>query len=85
MEIFFIDVARCRIRFQCFMKGAILFDLYTPLRDLELPAEESRAFLAAYLKNYPASPFTQGKLEAKLRAYRRHGKKFDVIGGSSPR
>ena len=79
MEIFFIDVARCRIRFQCFMKGAILFDLYTPLRDLELPAEESRAFLAEYLKNFPDAPFTQGQLEARLRAYRRHGGKFNVI------
>ena len=79
MEIFFIDVARCRIRFASLMKWAILFDLYTPLRDLELPTEESRAFLAEYLKNCPASPFTLDKLERKLRAFRRHGKKFNVI------
>ena len=79
MEIFFIDVARCRIRFRSMMKGAILFDLYTPLRDLELPAEESREFLAGYLKNFPDAPFTPERLETKLRAYRRHGKKFNVI------
>ena len=80
LEIFFIDVARCRIRFKWLMKGAILFDLYTPLRDLALPAEESRKFLAAYLENYPDAPFDSAALEKRLRAYRRHGKKFDVIG-----
>ena len=85
MEIFFIDVARCRIRFKCFMKRAILFDLYTPLRDLELPAEESCGFLAAYSKNFPDAPFTQAQLETKLRAYRHHGKKFDVIDPPPPR
>lgn len=79
MEVFFVDVARCRIRFGCLMKPAILFDLYTPLRDLELPAEEGRAFLAKYLENFPDPPFTQEQLEAKLRRYRRHGKRFNVI------
>ena len=62
------------------MKGAVLFDLYTPLRDLALPAEESRAFLRTYLKHHPAPQFTLEALERKLRAYRRHGKTFDVIG-----
>ena len=85
MEIFFIDVARCRIRFRSLMKGAILFDLYTPLRDLELPTEESREFLAGYLENFPEAPFTPERLETKLRAYRRHGKKFNVIDPPPPR
>ena len=80
MEVFFIDVARCRIRFRALMRGAILFDLYTVLRDLALPAEESRAFLAAYLKHNPDAPFDAGYLERRLRAYRRHGENFDVIG-----
>ena len=80
MEIFFIDVARCRIRFPWHMRDAVLFDLYTPLRDLALPAEESRAFIAAYLEHYPECPFSAAALEHKLRAYRRHGEYFDVIG-----
>ena len=62
------------------MLKAVLFDLDTPLRDLALSADESRAFLRAYLAHHPAPPFTLEKLERKLRAYRRHGKTFDVIG-----
>ena len=62
------------------MRRAILFDLYTPLRDLALPAEESRAFLAAYLENYPECSFTAAEVERRLRRYRRHGRCFDVIG-----
>ena len=80
MEVFFIDVARSRIRCRGRMKHAALFDLYTPLRDLQLPAEESRAFLRAYLAAYPDSPFDAAELERRLRAFRRHGKTFDVIG-----
>lgn len=80
MEVFFIDVARCRIRFPWRMKSAVLFDLYTPLRDLALPAGESRAFLRAYLAHHVAPPFAPEELERRLRAYRRHGKTFDVIG-----
>lgn len=79
MELFFIDVARCRIRFGSLMKGAMLFDLYTPLRDLELPAAEGQAFLAGYLRAFPEPPFSPEQLEAKLRAFRRHGKRFNVI------
>ncbi len=84
MEIFFIDVARCRIRFPWRMKYAILFDLYTPLRDLKLPAEESRAFIAKYLENYPECPLSAAEIEHALRAYRRHGNRFDVIGDAAP-
>ena len=80
MEIFFIDVARCRIRPKRLMKFPILFDLYTPLRDLALPKEESLAFLTAYLENSPECPFDMAQLEKRLRAFRRHGKSFDVIG-----
>ena len=80
MEVFFVDVARCRIRPKRLMKFPILFDLYTPLRDLALPKEESLEFLAAYLKHSPGCPFDMAQLEKNLRAFRRHGEYFDVIG-----
>ena len=82
MEIFFIDVARCKTRFQWTMKWFLLFDLYTPLRDLVLPADEARAFLKAYLDNSPNCPFTLTELEQRLTCYRRHGKAFDVVNGA---
>ncbi len=80
MQIYFIDVARCRMRFRSRMRNAILFDLYTPLRDLALPAVESRAFIADYCRSFPGCPFTTDELERRLRAFRRHGESFDVIG-----
>ena len=82
MEIFFIDVARCRTRFQCTMKWFLLFDLYTPLLDLKLPVDEARAFLAAYHADFPDVPFTLEELEQRLSAYKRHGRIFDVVNGS---
>jgi len=81
LEVFFIDVARCRIRPRRLMSYPILFDLYTFLRDLALPAEESLAFIACYLGHYPDCPFTGEQLEKRLRAFRRHREYFDVIGG----
>ena len=83
MEIFFIDVARCRMRFSWQMRGVILFDLQTPLRDLALPGEESRAFLEAYHANYPDCPFTVAELVQKLSHFRRHGKTINVVDGSA--
>ena len=80
LEIFFIDVARCRIRPKFLMRWPILFDLYTPLRDLKLPQQESMAFLEAYLKHARSCPFDLAELEKRLRAFRRHGRRFDVIG-----
>ena len=82
MEVFFIDVARCRMRFHCAMKQPVLFDLYTPLLDLKLPADEVRAFLAAYHACIPDGPFTLDELENRLSCYRRHGKVFDVVNGA---
>ncbi len=79
MEIFFIDMARGRVSPEEKMREAILFDLYTPLRDLELPTEESCAFLDCYLKHFPDAPFTQERLETELRAFLRHEKVFNVI------
>ena len=81
MEIFFIDVARCRIRFGFQLPRVILFDLYTPLRDLELPPDESREFLRLYHENYPDCPFTLPELEDALRKYRRHHHKYNVLDG----
>ena len=83
MEIYFIDVARCRIRFGVQLPRVILFDLYTPLNDLKLPADESRAFLAAYHKGIPDCPFALDELERRLTHYKRHGKVFDVVNGDS--
>jgi len=81
MEIFFIDVARCRIRFGIQLPRVILFDLYTPLRDLELPPDESREFLRFYHDSFPGCPFTLPELENALRKYRRHHHKFNVLDG----
>ena len=81
MEVFLIDVARCRIRFPWRMKSAVLFDLYTPLRDLELSPDESREFLRLYHENYPDCPFTLPELEDALRKYRRHHHKYNVLDG----
>ena len=79
MEIFFIDVARCKMRFSWRMPRVILFDLYTPLNDLKLPADESRAFLDAYRRNFPDCPFTQNELVNRLSNYCRHGKYYNVV------
>ena len=79
MEVFFIDVARCKTRFRWRMKWLLLFDLYTPLLDLRLPPDEVRAFLAAYHAGFPNAPFTLAELERRLSSYRRHGKDFDVV------
>ena len=79
MELFFIDVARCKTRFLWTMKWFLLFDLYTPLNDLKLPADESRAFLKLYHANYPDSPFTLAELEQRLSNYCRHGKYYNVV------
>ena len=83
MEVFFIDVARCKMRFSWRMPRVILFDLYTPLNDLKLPADESKAFLEAYHKGNPDCPFTVDELERRLTHYKRHGKVFDVVNGAS--
>ena len=83
MEIFFIDVARCKTRFLWTMKWFLLFDLYTPLNDLKLPADESRAFLKLYHANYPNSPFTLAELEERLSNYCRHGKYYNVIDAAA--
>ena len=79
MEVFFIDVARCKMRFSWRMPRVILFDLYTPLNDLKLPADESKAFLKVYRDNFPDCPFTLDELERRLTHYKRHGKVFDVV------
>ena len=83
MEVFFIDVARCKMRFSCRMPHVILFDLYTPLLDLKLPADESKAFLEAYHNSIPDCPFTLNELEHRLTHYKRHGKVFDVVNCGS--
>jgi hypothetical protein len=79
MKIFFIDVARCRIRFRFQMPRVILFDLYTPLLDLQLPTAESLEFLRTYHGCFPECPFPLPELENRLRKYRRHGKTFNVV------
>lgn len=79
-EVFFVDLARCRILQRRSMEEPILFDLYTFLRDLELPASESSAFLSHYLENSPECPFDFGELKFRLRSFFRHGRTFDVIG-----
>ena len=81
MEVFFIDVARCKMRFLWTMRWFLLFDLFTPLRDLMLPADEARAFLKAYRDNSPRCPFALAELERRLSRFRRHGKVFDVVNG----
>ena len=81
MEIFFIDVARCKMRFSWRMPRVILFDLYTPLLDMKLPADESKAFLEAYHNSFPDCPFTLAELENRLTHFKRHGKSFDVVNG----
>ena len=81
MKVFFIDVARCRIRLDFAMPYVVLFDLYTPLLDLQLPAEESLEFLRVYHESFPECPFSLSELESRLRKYRRHGKTFNVIDG----
>ena len=79
MEVFFIDVARCKTRFQWTMKWFLLFDLYTPLNDLKLPADESRAFLKIYRDSFPECPFTMAQIEQRLSDYCRHGKHYNVV------
>ncbi len=79
MKIHFIDVARCRIRFKFQMPHVILFDLYTPLLDLQLPTEESLEFLRIYRDSFPECPFSLSELENRLRKYRRHRKTFNVV------
>lgn len=79
MNIYFIDVARCRIRLGFAMPYVVRFDLYTPLRDLQLPTEESLEFLRIYHDCFPECPFTLPELEKRLRKYRRHRKTYNVV------
>ena len=79
MKIYFIDVARCRIRLGFAMPYVVRFDLYTPLRDLQLPTEESLEFLRIYRDCFPECPFTLSELENSLRKYRRHRKTYNVV------
>lgn len=72
MEVFWIDVARCRIVFGFRMKRAIAFDLYTILGDMQLPAEEGRRMLACYLEHNPDCGFTLDSLCATMRNFHRH-------------
>lgn len=72
MEVFWIDVARCRIVFRRQMKRAIAFDLYTILRDMRLPSEEGERMLACYLEHNPACGYTMESLSAAMRNFRRH-------------
>ena len=81
MEIFLIDVARCRIRLPFAMPYVILFDLYTPLLDMELPTEENLAFLRAYRESFPDCPLSLSEIENKLRKYRRHHRDWNVVDG----
>lgn len=83
MEIFFIDVARCRIRFKCVMSYVLLFDLYTPLLDLEFPTDENLAFLRTYHDSFPDCPLSLSELENALRKYRRHHKSWNVVDGAA--
>ena len=83
MEIFFIDVARCRIRLPFAMPYVILFDLYTPLLDLELPTDENLAFLRAYHDSFPEGPLSLSEIENALRKYRRHHKAWNVVDGAA--
>ena len=79
MKIYFIDVARCRIRLNFAMHNVVKFDLYTPLLDLQLPTEESLEFLRIYRDSFPECPFSLSELENRLRRYRRHGKTVNVV------
>ena len=79
MKIYFIDVARCRIRLGFAMPYVVLFDLYTPLLDLQLPTEESLEFLRIYHESFPECPFSLSGLEKRLRKYRRHRKTVNVV------
>ena len=79
MKIYFIDVARCRIRLGFAMPYVVKFDLYTPLRDLQLPTEESLEFLRIYHEYFPECPFSLSQLEKRLRKYRRHRETFNVV------
>lgn len=72
MEVFWVDVARCRIVFRFRMKRAIAFDLYTILGDMQLPAEEGRRMLACYLEQNPDCGFTLDSLCATMRNFHRH-------------
>ncbi len=72
MEVFWIDVARCRIVFHVRLKRAIAFDLYTILSDLRLPSEEGERLLACYLEHYPDCGYTYESLCAEMRRFHRH-------------
>ncbi len=81
MEVFWIDVARCRIVFRPWMKRAVAFDLYTILRDMEMPAEEGTRMLACYLEHNPDCGYTLDSLSAEMRDFHRHtfGKGINVL------
>ena len=72
MEVFWIDVARCRIVFPFRMKRAIAFDLYTILSDMRVPAEEGQRMLAWYLEHNPTCGYTLESLCAAMRNFHRH-------------
>ena len=72
MEVFWIDVARCRIVFRPWLKRAIAFDLYTILSDMQMPAEEGERMLKFYLEHYPDCPYSFESLCCTMRNFHRH-------------
>ena len=73
MEIFWIDVARCRPVSVRAMKRAVLIDLHTFFRDMKLPQNQTFELLEHYKSFAPAQylPGTTEELLEKLVNFRR--------------
>lgn len=74
MEIFWIDVARCRKVSKSRMPWSMTKDLHTFFRDMFLTEKEVLSLLAHYLEFAPGGflPETAGELLQKLLHFRRH-------------
>lgn len=88
MEVFWIDVARCRKVSPRKMPRAVIVDLHTFFRDMRLTTEETMELLEYYVSLAPAQylPSDPAKLMDELIHFKRHAfgrKQYQLFSGST--
>ena len=74
MEVFWIDVARCRKVPQWKMPKAILWDFYSFLLDMQLNREQAHSLMEHYLANRTCGfiPSSANEMMAKIERFKQH-------------
>ena len=86
MEVFWIDVDRCRKVFPCFMRRAIIVDLHTFFRDMLLSCTETMELIQYYTTLAPQQylPGTAEEILQQLIHFRRRAfsqKRYKIFSG----